>query len=681
MPNHLLHENSPYLLQHASNPVDWYPWGEEALTKARTEDKPIFLSIGYSACHWCHVMAHESFEHPPTAALMNKYFVNIKVDREERPDVDGIYMQAVMALTGRGGWPMSVFLTPEGFPFFGGTYFPPVRRYNMPAFDEILEAVARLWKEDRAKLAKSGEEITKLLLAQTTHDPIRFHFFEDVLAKAAQSLDKSYDWQYGGWGNAPKFPQPMIIEFLLRLSTRGDQKSKNIGMHALRAMAKGGMYDVIGGGFARYSTDDQWLVPHFEKMLYDNAQLALVYLHGWMVSGEARFREVCEDTLEFVMREMTHPQGGFYSSLDADSDGEEGKFYIWSYEDLQSVLQNAQELAFFCEAYHLPREGNFDGKIVLQRTKTDAELAEMFGESIDAINAHLHTIHKLLLVNRSERIRPTIDDKILVAWNALMMIAFAEAGRYLGRSGYLEVAQQNASFLLQNLFCEDRLLRTWRDGNAKHNAYLEDYAALILGLLAVYQSDGNPDWFQAARKLTKQMLDFFSDPEGGFYDTSLDHEKLLFRPKDVQDNATPSGSALAACALLLMGAYEGNNEWRRYAEAMLDQHAEMMERYPTAFAQWLQAGDFAIGPVFEIAIIGYTQDAAKDALYAELSNQYQPRQISAYSVYPPEQGSPALLKDRAPVNNQPTAYVCKEFACQMPVTTPKALRQQLDNLE
>ena len=679
MPNRLAHESSPYLLQHAENPVDWYPWGAEALEKARREDKPIFLSIGYAACHWCHVMAHESFEDAETAAIMNEHFVNIKVDREERPDLDGIYMQAVVAMTGQGGWPMSVFLTPDGKPFYGGTYFPPVSRYHLPAFREILETIARLWRKDRARLLESSEKLSQHLQPQANMGGGGSLPGEQALEQAAMSLAQAYDWKYGGWGQAPKFPQPMTIEYLLRRGTRGDKFAIEMADHALHAMARGGMYDVIGGGFARYSVDAEWHTPHFEKMLYDGAQLALAYLHAYKITGKPAFRRVCEETLDFIVREMTHPQGGFYSSLDADSEGEEGKHYVWSPQEVQQAVGDSQDAAFLIAAYGVTEAGNFEGKNVLQRVLNDEQLAEKFGLPVEEVPAELTRLHALLLAARSQRVRPDTDDKVLVFWNALALAAFAEAGRYLGRPDYTSVAIRNARFLLDNLYREGRLLRSWREGQAKHNAYLEDYAGLILALLSLYQSDPDPHWYSTALKLAEEMVAHYADPEGGFFDTRDDHEELLFRPKDVQDNATPSGNALAAAVLLQLAAYENRSEWRDLAEAMLTAMQEAMARYPTAFAQWLCAADFAIGPACEVAVLGDSGNPGTKALVDVLWKTYRPRVVAAISAYPPGPGSPALLKERPLQNGRPTTYVCQGFVCRQPVNTPEEMLAQLEN--
>ena len=677
MPNHLLQENSPYLLQHAYNPVDWYPWGAEAIGRARDENKPIFLSIGYAACHWCHVMAHESFEDPATAAMMNAHFINIKVDREERPDLDSIYMSFVVATTGQGGWPMSVFLTPEAKLFYGGTYFPPTRRHNLPAFREVLETIARLWKEDQARLILSGEDLARAMQNQPATQTSGNELNQQALEQAMVSIAQGYDWHNGGWGSAPKFPQPMLIEFLLRQASRGNQSSLEMATHALHAMRRGGMYDILGGGFARYSVDPTWLVPHFEKMLYDNAQLARVYLHAYQLTGELTFRDTCEATLDFVLREMTHPQGGFYSSLDADSEGEEGKFYLWTPQQIRSVLTDPQEAELCMAAYGMSEAGNFEGKNIL-RYQPNETLAGQFNLSWEMMVEKLESIRERLQANRSQRIRPNTDDKVLVSWNALMLAAFAEAGRALGKQVYSDAATRNAQFILDNMRKDDRLLRSWREGTARHSAYLEDYASLALGLLSLYQADPNPSWYQAAIRLADQMLVHFSDPAGGFFDTPDDGEALLYRPKDLQDNATPSGNALATMTLLQLATFEGRYDWRGVAESTLTSNLGMMLRYPSAFAQWWCAADFALGPVSEVAILGDSQDPATHGLLKPLQSAYRPRLVLAASLYPPTIGSPALLNDRELLNGKPSAYVCRGFVCQKPVNTPEEMMSLLE---
>ena len=681
MVNQLALTNSPYLLQHMNNPVDWYPWGETALEKARQEGKPIFLSIGYSACHWCHVMAHESFEDETIAAIMNRYFVNIKVDREERPDLDNIYMSAVVAMTGQGGWPMSVFLTPEGKPFYGGTYFPPAPRHGLPAFKDVLLSIARVWSDDREQILLSGDQITKHILASNTITSIdKAPPDEATLNQAALTLAQSYDWKYGGWGKAPKFPQPMAIEFLLRQAVHGDKLALEIAVHALEAMAKGGMYDVIGGGFARYSTDDRWLVPHFEKMLYDNALLSNAYLHAYLLTGKDSFRQVCESTLDFVAREMTDPSGAFFSSLDADSEGEEGKYYLWTYEEIQQLIKDPQDIDFFINAYGVNPNGNFDGKTVLQRSLDDAALSEMFQLDLSEVPSKLAHLHQRLLATRDLRVRPGTDDKALTSWNGLMLFSFSEAARYLDRSDYAILAMRNGRFLINTLLKDGLLYRSYRGGKVAHQAYLEDYASLCLALISLYQTDPDPVWFNSAVGLATSMIIHFLDPAGGFFDTRDDHETLLTRPKDIQDNAIPSGNALAATALLYLSAFQGDGMWRDIAESTLLQVQDLAEKYPLAFSQWLCAIDLMHAKRTEIAILGNPNLTETTALHRAVWSQYRPNTVLASSTYPPPEGAPKLLENRPLQNDLPTAYVCRSFVCNQPVNTPAELLVQLDNL-
>ncbi len=677
MPNHLVHETSPYLLQHAANPVNWYPWGAEALARARTEDKPIFLSIGYAACHWCHVMAHESFQDAATATFLNANFVCIKVDREERPDLDSIYMNFVIAATGSGGWPMSVFLTPDGKPFYGGTYFPLFRRHNLPAFREVLDTVARLWRTDRLAILSSSEDFTISLSAQLPPQESGSSLSLATLEQVTHTIANNYDRQNGGWGASPKFPQPMLIEFLLRQAVRGDDKSLAIAVHALRSMAQGGMYDILGGGFARYSVDSTWLIPHFEKMLYDNAQLALVYLHGHLLTGDPLFRVICESTLDFILRELTHPAGGFFSSLDADSENEEGKFYLWTPQEVRFSLTEPDEADLFIAAYGLSQSGNFEGRNILRRTLTDEQLAQQFHLDPASIPDRLSEFRRRLLSVRDARVRPAVDVKVLVSWNALVLASLAEAGRSLGRQDYIQTAIRNANFLLQSMFVDGRLMRSWRDGRVNHLAYLEDYAGFAFSLLTLYQSDPNPRWYQASLQLLEQVLAHFANPAGEFFDTADDHEALLYRPSDVQDNATPSGSALAAMLLLQLSTYEGRSDWRSRAEQMLSANLGLLLRYPSGFAQWLCAADFSLGPVHVVAVLGNLNDPAAQALLEPLWHAYHPRLLLAASAYPPPSGSPALLNDRPMLNNLPTAYVCQGFVCQQPVNDPASMTEQL----
>ncbi|HEY1407990.1 MAG TPA: thioredoxin domain-containing protein, partial [Promineifilum sp.] len=538
--NRLANETSPYLRQHADNPVDWYPWGEEALQAARSADKPILLSIGYAACHWCHVMAHESFEDSETAELMNRHFINIKVDREERPDLDSIYMSAVTAMTGQGGWPMTVMLTPEGRPFFGGTYFPPTPRHGLPAFRQVLQAIAQAWQDQRETIEDSAEQISTHLQPASLGRSANLD--ENLYEQALNNLLRTFDAKLGGFGSAPKFPPSITLEFLLKIHhMQGDAMALRMAEHTLTMMARGGIYDHIGGGFARYSTDARWLVPHFEKMLYDNALLARVYLHAWQVTGKPLYRRVVEETLDFVVREMRHDGGGFYSSYDADSEGEEGRFYVWSAGEIRDVLGPDADL--FMAYYVVSEGGNWEGKNILNTPHAPAEVAESSGIDQQDMERQLQDARRKLYDVRARRVWPGLDDKVLTSWNGLMLAAFAEAGRFLDRPDYVQVAVANAEFVRSNLRkANGRLLRSWKAGSgARYNGYLEDYAYLADGLLALYQTTFEPRWFAWALEIGQLMLAHFADDAGGFFDTSDDHEVLIHRPKDVQDNATPSG--------------------------------------------------------------------------------------------------------------------------------------------
>jgi uncharacterized protein len=678
IPNHLVNETSPYLIQHTYNPVDWYPWGEDALDKAQQLNRPIFLSIGYSACHWCHVMAHETFEDPQVAAVLNENFVSIKVDREERPDLDEIYMAAVVSMNGQGGWPMSVFLTPDGKPFYGGTYFPPNHSYGMPSFTEVVSSVIRAWHENREEIYNSAQKISQHLKSNTQWDldggaPIQ----TSELEQAAETLMKTYDWDFGGWGGAPKFPAPMTIEFLMLQATRGNQASLKVADHALNSLNRGGIFDVTGGGFHRYSTDRGWLVPHFEKMLYDNAQLANVFLHGYLLTNNVGYRSTCEETLDFVLREMTDPLGGFYSSLDADSDGKEGNYYLWTLPEIKNALVSPDEFDFITRVYQLTTEGNFEGKIILQRPKNDGDTAEKLNLSIEDFRAKLQRCHENLRKYRNSRVRPATDDKIIVFWNALMIQTLAQAARYLNRPDYLEAAKKNASFLLSELHPSDRLLRSWRDNQAKQNAFLEDYAALVLALLDLYQSDPDPHWFNSAVQLAREMIKNFGDDSGGFYNTRHDQEDLIFRPRDLQDNVTPSGNALAAYALLTLSAYTDNSDWRNRAEKLIVGIQIVAFKYPSAFSFWLQTIDFAIGTVDQIAMVWSAENKAYIDYLNFIWSTYRPRTVVAYSEYPPLETAPALLQDRPLRNNIPTVYLCHGFVCEMPITNLQELKEKL----
>jgi hypothetical protein len=678
MPNRLAGESSPYLLQHANNPVEWYPWGPDALGRAREEDRPIFLSIGYAACHWCHVMEHESFEDPATAAIMNEYFVSIKVDREERPDLDQIYMTSVVAMTGHGGWPMSVFLTPAGVPFYGGTYFPPAPRHGMPSFVQLLRAIAGAWAQRRDDIEKSVAGIMQVLerdglaLAVDGGAAAGGALRAGTLDAAYGVLEKQFDLAHGGWGGAPKFPQPMTIELLLRTYVRTRERSPlTMATSTLAKMAHGGIYDHLGGGFHRYATDAVWLVPHFEKMLYDNAQLARAYTHAWQVTHDPLFRRVATETLDYVVRELTDSQGGFYSSQDADSEGVEGKFFVWDPAEIHEAV--GTDAALVLDAYGVTEHGNFEGHSILHTSMAAGALAQRRGLSAEDVDARLARARRVLFERRAVRVRPGLDDKVIASWNGMALAAFADAARVFDRDDYGRVAMDNARFVLGEMrTTEGRLRRTWRRGHATLNAYLEDYACYIDGLLALYEATFDQRWFVAARAFADTMLAHFGHPSGGFYDTSDDHESLVVRPRDLQDNATPSGNAMAAFVLLRLAALTADARYREPAETALRLIQPMAGNYPTAFAHWLCAMDFALSKPKEIALVGDPTRADTRALLDVIGKPYRPNQVVAVTAATDRSVIP-LLEGRAQVDGRATAYVCENFACRLPVTESDAL--------
>ncbi|HEX2172045.1 MAG TPA: thioredoxin domain-containing protein [Dehalococcoidia bacterium] len=680
MPNRLAQETSPYLLQHANNPVDWYPWGPEALERAKAEDKPILLSIGYSACHWCHVMEHESFENDQIAALMNENFVNIKVDREERPDLDSIYMEAVQAISGHGGWPMTVFLTPEGKPFYGGTYYPPTDRGGMPGFPRVLLSIANVYRTRRQDVEQSVREILGRV-----GNSLEFRGSDDalqpaILDDAFRALAQQFDRRHGGFGGAPKFPQPMNLEFLLRTYLRiGDEGARLMAEQTLQAMASGGIYDQLGGGFHRYSVDAEWLVPHFEKMLYDNALLSRVYVQAAQVTGDPFYRRIAEETYEYVRREMTSPEGGFYSTQDADSEGEEGKFFVWKPEEIEAVL-GPEAARIFNAFFDVTPRGNFEGHSILNVPRTLETVAREVGASEEKVREVVVAGRAKLFAEREKRVKPGRDEKILAAWNGLMLRSFAEAARAFDRDDYRRIAEANATFLLDKLSRDGRLLRTYKDGQSKLNAYLEDYAMVADGLLALYETTFDLRWFNEARRLVDIMLDQFWDEErGGFYDTSRDHESLISRPKDLFDNATPSGNSVAADVLLRLAALTGSPDYERSAVATIGLVAQAMSRYPTAFGRMLSALDFHLSSKREVAIVGDPDDASTRALLAVTRSAFAPNQVVA--LRRPDDWEPAgaimILEDRPDIEGRPTAYVCENYACQAPVTEPADLARLL----
>ena len=700
--NRLIHETSPYLLQHAHNPVDWYPWGEEALQKAQQEDKPILLSVGYSACHWCHVMEHESFENEQIATLMNQYFVPIKVDREERPDIDAIYMQAVQAMTQHGGWPMTVFLTPDGRPFYGGTYFPPQDHsyggsIRMPGFSSILLSLAKVYQEQRAEVEEQATQLAHFL-KQQSDIPLRtqsHHLLStsqlSLLLRASQELAEAFDEVDGGFGPAPKFPNTMVLEFLLRVhmhEANGELSSPQepstpsaleMVELSLQHMAYGGIYDQLGGGFHRYSVDDKWLVPHFEKMLYDNALLSRIYLHTYLVTGNQLYRRIVEETLDYVIREMTSPEGGFYSTQDADSEGEEGKFFLWTPAEVMRELA-PEDARLFMSYYDVTNQGNFEGKNILHVSQNAQKIADSSGITLEELQASLKRSQEILFATRERRVKPGRDEKILTSWNGLMLRSFAEAARYLKRPDYLQVAIQNASFLLSKLRQNERLLRTYKDGRAQLNGYLEDYTFLADGLLALYEAHFDIHWFTQARALMDQAIHLFADEQqGGFFDTGNDHETLIKRPKNIMDNAIPAGNSVTMDVLLRLAALSGISDYRQRANEYLQSIANVMVQHPLAFGHALGALDFALSSHKEIAIIGDSQASDTQALLAVINTRYLPNSVLALASPTDRQAIEkiALLADRPAKDGKVTAYVCQNFACQAPVSDPEELARLL----
>jgi uncharacterized protein len=668
MPNRLAGETSPYLLQHKDNPVDWQPWDEQALAQARERDVPLLISIGYSACHWCHVMERESFEDPAVAAYMNEHFVCIKVDREERPDVDAIYMDATQAMTGHGGWPLNAFATPAQVPFYAGTYFPPSGRHGLPGWRQLLEAIAEAWRERREEIERQGAQIVAHLGVSARIEPDPGEPEPGLLATSVQAIADREDHVHGGFGGAPKFPQASAIELLL---ARGDGGGAGPGaaapaLRALRAMARGGIYDQLGGGFARYAVDAGWVVPHFEKMLYDNALLARAYLHGWQASGgDPLLRQVCTETLDWALRELRGPEGGFAAALDADSEGVEGRFYVWTQEQLRAALGEQALYDVAVAHWGVTPAGNFEGRSILVRAGSDDDPPE------------LPEIKRRLMAARGERVRPGLDDKRLTSWNALMLAALAEAGAALERTDYLDAARRCADFLLRELRTEDgRLLRTWKDGRARLAGYLEDHAYLLEALLTLYEATFDARWFAAARALADVTIARFADDErGGFFSTADDHERLVARRKDLEDTPIPSGNSSMALGLLRLGRLTGEAAHEQRARDAIALLHPLAARHPLAFAHLLRAVDFLLADdVREVAIVGAPADAAP--LVRVVRGTFHPRLVLAGAAAPSDEVP--LLAGREPVDGRAAAYVCERFACRAPVTEPAALAALLD---
>ena len=681
--NRLIHETSPYLQQHAHNPVEWYPWGEEAFVRARAEKKPILLSIGYSACHWCHVMEHESFENEEIAKLMNELFINMKVDREERPDLDEVYMNAVQMLTGRGGWPMTVFLTPEGKPFYGGTYFPSEDRYGVPGFPKVLRAVAQAYKERPEEVEKSIEQILSGLNHVANFQESQRPFSLETIGQSAEQLSQAYDPEYGGLGRAPKFPNAGVFELFLRQYRHSkDRRFLEMVTHTLTKMAEGGIYDHLGGGFHRYSVDEKWLVPHFEKMLYDNAQLTRVYAQVFTITKEPFFKRVVEETLDYLLREMFHPEGGFYSTQDADSEGEEGKFFAWSYEEVIGILsEEAGEI--FCRTYDVSDFGNFEGKNILHPILTWEQAAKFFRKERQGIERMMAEARAKLFQERVKRVRPFRDEKILTSWNGLMLCGLAEAIKVSANQRYIEAAAKTVKFIFTRMLKDGFLLHTYKDGQAKLHGYLDDYAFLAAGLLDLYEATLEQSAMEQALQLAEMMIrEFWDDIDGAFFYTGKSHEQLISRTKPAFDSSIPSGNSIATQVLLRLYHYTGREDYLRRAEKILRLYYDAMEKQPFGFAHMLSALDFYLQKPKEIVLVGRKKDEATQDLLKKIHSIYLPN-MTLQLVAPDEplKAMSPLLEGKRQLDGKPTVYVCHNFTCSVPVTDWEELKELISQRE
>jgi len=679
--NHLIHETSPYLLQHAHNPVDWHPWGAEAFNKAKSENKPVLLSIGYSACHWCHVMERESFEDEKIAALMNELFVSIKVDREERPDLDEIYMNAVQMLTGRGGWPMTMFLTPDGKPFYGGTYFPPEDRQGMPGFPKILMGVSQAYRERHADVEKSVTQILAALQRMSESHPTERKFPPGIIGDSSEKIARAYDSDHGGLGQAPKFPNAGVYELFLRhFHQSKSERYLEMVTHTLVNMAQGGIYDHLGGGFHRYSVDAKWLVPHFEKMLYDNAQLLRIYSQAYMIIQEPLFKSVVEETVGYLLREMLHSEGGFYSTQDADSEGEEGKFFVWTTDEISRLI-GAENSEIFCRIYDVSDEGNFEEKNILHPILTIEQASKLFRKDRAEIDALVANAKQKLFTEREKRIKPFRDEKIIAAWNGLALSGLAEAIKVFNPTACIDAVNRTIEFVFRKMFRDGFLLHTYKDGQAKLLGYLDDYAFVAIGLLDVYEAIFDRSALERSIQLTDIMVrEFWDEKDGGFFYTGKSHEQLISRMKPVFDGSVPSGNALATQLLLRLFHITGDDDYRKRAEKVLRSYYDAMESQPFGFAHMLCALDFYLNKPKEVVLVGNKSDPETAALVKEIHKLYLPNKV--VQLVDPNQAlekiSP-LLQGKSQIDGKPTAYVCYDFTCSAPVTTWTELKPLLES--
>jgi uncharacterized protein len=678
--NRLIHETSPYLLQHAHNPVDWYPWGDEAFAKAKQENKPVLLSIGYSACHWCHVMEHESFENERIAQLMNDLFVNIKVDREERPDLDEVYMNAVQMLTGRGGWPMTMFLTPERQPFYGGTYFPPEDRHGMPGFPRVLQGVAQAYRDKPEDVQKSINQIITALTKMSHTEDHEHAFAPEFFSRAADQIASAYDSENGGLGRAPKFPNPGAYELFLRNYHHSkSQRFLDMVTHTLTKMGRGGIYDHLGGGFHRYSVDEKWLVPHFEKMLYDNAQLVRVLAQLYRATGDQSFKQVMEETLDYLLREMLHSEGGFYSTQDADSEGEEGNFFVWNPKEINQILgEEAGEI--FSRVYDVTDVGNFEGQNILHPVLTVEQAARLFKRSLDQIVTLLTSAKQKLFQTREKREKPFRDEKIITSWNGLMLSGLAEALKISPKPSFLAAANATIDLVFTKLFRDGWLLHTYKDGKAKQLGFLDDYAFLAIGLLDFYEAAFDRSALQRAVDLTEIMIrEFWDVSEGGFFYTGNSHEQLISRAKPAFDSSVPSGNAKATELLLRMYYFTGRDDFLIKAEKVLRSYSHAMESQPFGFAHMLSALDFYLFKPKEVVLIGTPEDPKTAELCAAIHSIYTPNlTLQLFAADEPLEKLSPLLAGKTQIDGNATAYVCHNYTCSAPVTNPAELKSLLN---